>query len=102
VVECDKFEKGVGAVFRNAWEHVEVLQTSDLPLLVGHIADTMQATLDQPEVIQALGAAQDLHQRQEVLVFYYLFGLMKRIEDIGESRYFNILVTLPGISGTTS
>jgi hypothetical protein len=85
-VECDKFEKGLGSIFRNAWQHVEVLQTTDLPALVNHIGDTLQASLDLPEVMDALGAAGDLHQRQEVLVFYYLLGLMKHIEDIGESR----------------
>lgn len=86
VAECDKFEKGLGSIFRNAWQHVEVLQTTDLPLLLNHIADTFQATLDLPNIVNALIATGDIHQRQEVLVFYYLFGLMKHIEDLGESR----------------
>lgn len=84
--ECDKFEKGLGSIFRNAWQHVEVLQTTDLPLLLTHIAETLQAALDLPEIMDALILAGDLHQRQEVLVFYYQLGLLKHIEELGESR----------------
>lgn len=29
-VECDKFERGLGVILRNAWSHVEALQTTDL------------------------------------------------------------------------
>ena len=65
---------------------MEVLQTTDLPALITHIADTLQAALEMPEVMEALGAAGDLHQRQEVLVFYYLLDLMRHMEEIGESR----------------
>jgi hypothetical protein len=86
VAECDKFEKGLGSIFRNAWQHVEVLQTTDLTQLVNHIADTLQASLELPEIMDTLSTAGDLHQRQEVLVFYYLLGVMKHIEEIGESR----------------
>ena len=65
---------------------MEVLQTTDLPALITHIADTLQAALEMPEVMEALGVAGDLHQRQEVLVFYYLLDLMRHMEEIGESR----------------
>lgn len=71
---------------RNAWLHVEVLQTTDLPALMNHIADVFEAALELPKVIEALVKQGDLHQRQEVLVFYYLFGVLKHIEDIGEHR----------------
>ena len=84
--ECDKFEKGVGVVMRNAWQHVEVLQTTDLPALLNHISDVLDATLAMPEVIEPLLKQQDIHQRQEVLIFYYLNGLLRHIEDISESR----------------
>ncbi len=86
VNECDKFEKGLGTIMRNAWLHVEVLQTTDLPALINHIADVLEAALELPRVIDALVKQGDLHQRQEVLVFYYLFGVIKHIEDIGEHR----------------
>lgn len=84
--ECDKFEKGIGTMFRNAWQHVEVLQTTDLPLLINHIADTMKAALELTDLMDTLAAKGDLHQRQEVLVFYYLHGMMKHAEDIREHR----------------
>ncbi len=86
VNECDKFEKGLGTIMRNAWLHVEVLQTTDLPALMNHIADVFEAALELPKVIETLVKQGDLHQRQEVLVFYYLFGVLKHIEDIGEHR----------------
>ena len=76
-----------------------MLQTTDIHQLVTHIADTLQASLDLPEIVEALGQAGDLHQRQEVLVYYYLLGLMKHIEEIGESRWIlcliNILIIIP-------
>lgn len=31
------FEKGMGTVLRNAWTHIEALQTTDIPLLVDYI-----------------------------------------------------------------
>jgi hypothetical protein len=86
-VECDKFEKGVGVMMKNAWQHVEVLQTTDLPALIQHIASVLEAALSMPEVIGPLAKRNDLHQRQEVLVFHYLNGLFRHIEDIREHRY---------------
>lgn len=71
---------------RNAWLHVEVLQTTDLPALIAHIADVFEAALDMPQVMEELVRQDDLHQRQEVMVFYYLYGVIKHIEDIGEHR----------------
>lgn len=85
-VECDKFEKGVGVVMRNAWQHVEVLQTTDLPALINHIADVLEATSAMPEIIEPLLKQNDIHQRQEVLVFYYLNGLIKNLGEISELR----------------
>mmetsp|Transcript_14390 Transcript_14390/g.31516 ORF Transcript_14390/g.31516 Transcript_14390/m.31516 type:complete len:264 (+) Transcript_14390:363-1154(+) len=88
---CDKFEKGLGTILRNAWQHVEVLQTTDLPALIHHIADTFEAALATREVVVALGEGGDLHQRQEVLVYYYLDGMMRRVEDIREGRIMPII-----------
>jgi hypothetical protein len=84
--ECDKFEKGLGTVMRNAWQHVEVLQTTDIPALINHIADVLEATLENPEIIEPLLKLHDIHQRQEVLVFYYLNGLVRHLDDISELR----------------
>lgn len=33
----DAFEKGMGIVLRNAWTHIEALQTTDIPLLVHYV-----------------------------------------------------------------
>lgn len=89
--ECDKFEKGLGVVFKNAWQHVEVLQTSDLPALVNHIADVLDAALEEPQIIEDLTKKGDLHTRQEVLVFYYLHDICKHSEDIREERVMPIM-----------
>lgn len=35
----DAFEKGMGIVLRNAWNHTEALQTTDIPLLVQYISE---------------------------------------------------------------
>ncbi|RYG66323.1 hypothetical protein EON64_10025 [archaeon] len=86
VVECDKFEKGVGVIMKNAWQHVEVLQTTDLPALIHHIAAVLEGALALPEVMDTLLKKNDVHQRQEVLVFYYLNGLFRHVEDIREHR----------------
>ena len=42
-IKSDQFEKSVGILLKNAWLHVELLQTSDVTLLVRHIADVLQA-----------------------------------------------------------
>lgn len=84
--ECDKFEKGLGSILRNAWSHVEVLQTTDLAALVNYIADVLLYMSESPEVVENFVRSGDIHQRQEVVIFYYLADLFKRIEDVGESR----------------
>lgn len=84
--ECDKFEKGLGSIMRNAWQHVEVLQTTDLPALVHHIADVLTAANDMPDIIDSYIRQGDLHQRQELMVFHYMNGLFGHIEDIREHR----------------
>mmetsp|Transcript_4239 Transcript_4239/g.6950 ORF Transcript_4239/g.6950 Transcript_4239/m.6950 type:complete len:315 (+) Transcript_4239:78-1022(+) len=92
VQNCDKFEKGIGAIFRNAWQHVEVLQTTDLPALLNHIAETLRAAVDStPALTLSLAEAGDLHQRQEVLVFYYLDGIMKHVDAVREERVMPIM-----------
>jgi hypothetical protein len=86
VAECDKFEKGVGVIMKNAWQHVEVLQTTDLPALAHHLATVLEAMLALPEFIEPLLKKSDVYQRQEVLVFYYLNKLFRHVEDIHEHR----------------
>ena len=84
--ECDKFERGLGIILRNAWSHVEALQTSDLTGLINHIADVIEGALESPDVLKFHCITGDLHQRQEIVVFYYLFDVMRHLDEIGESR----------------
>lgn len=76
----------MGTTLRNAWLHVEVIQTTDLTALLNHIVNVIDAANDLPIVMGTLVAQGDLHQRQEVLVFYYVSGLIRHIEEIGENR----------------
>ena len=85
-VECDKFERGLGIILKNAWSHVEALQTSDLTGLMNHIADVLEGALESPEVLRFHCKAGDLHQRQEIVVFYYLFDVMRHLDEISEGR----------------
>ena len=59
--ECDKFERGLGVVLRNAWMHVEAIQTSDLSSLITHIADTLENSLEVEEDLMAHCAAGDVN-----------------------------------------
>ena len=71
---------------RNAWSHVEVLQTTDIPALLNYIADIFETSIEMNEnVIQFLQNG-DLHQRQELMVVYYLNSILKHVDDINEHR----------------
>lgn len=65
---------------------MEVLQTTDLYALINHVANVLQGALDVPEEFEALKKLGDLHQRQEVMVYYYLAGIFKHLDDIKEDR----------------
>ena len=81
------FEKGVGTVLRNAWTHIEALQTTDIPALANYISDVLEfATLHSNRVIDPYLRTNDLHQRQEVVVFDYMIGIFKSLAQIEESR----------------
>mmetsp|Transcript_27220 Transcript_27220/g.40647 ORF Transcript_27220/g.40647 Transcript_27220/m.40647 type:complete len:304 (+) Transcript_27220:136-1047(+) len=91
LAKLEGFEKGLGTVLRNAWRHVEALQTTDVPLLVGYIGDVLQDAVAHPELLEAHAKAGDLHQRQEVIVLYYLAGLLAQIDELGEDRVMPLL-----------
>lgn len=86
IVQCDKFEKGVGTVLRNAWNHVEAIQTTDLFSLTNHISDVIDSALHHPDIIANYCQNGDIHQRQEIMIFYYLFCMLKNVEEIREDR----------------
>lgn len=44
----DKFEMGAGAVVKNAWQHSEAMQITDLYVLLNHIADVLEFAIDNP------------------------------------------------------
>lgn len=83
---CDKYEKGIGTVLRNAWLHVEVLQTTDIAALINHIFEVLLAANEMMDIVDGLCKQGDIHQRQEVLVFYYMYGVVKHLDDLGEYR----------------
>lgn len=85
--ECDKFEKGLGVILRNAWQHIEVQQTTDVHAVVEHIAAVLSANLQQNNIVHDLMRTSDVYQRQEMLVFQYMHDLLKNVEEIRESRY---------------
>eukprot|EP00611_Tribonema_gayanum_P021977 TRINITY_DN4333_c0_g1_i1.p1 TRINITY_DN4333_c0_g1~~TRINITY_DN4333_c0_g1_i1.p1 ORF type:complete len:262 (+),score=85.76 TRINITY_DN4333_c0_g1_i1:250-1035(+) len=84
----DKFEKGMGCMLRNAWNHVEALQTTDLPALVNHITTVFSDAADSPERVAQLT---DITTRQEVLCMYYLHGMVGQMEEMSEERVMPML-----------
>lgn len=81
--KSDRFEKCLGIILKNVWVHVEALQTTDLVVLIRHIASVMEGVSDSPEIVQSLS---DLGHRQEVLVYHYLYDMLVRVDDIKEER----------------
>lgn len=88
----------MGVLLRNAWSHIEAVQTTDLPCLIHHIAFVLKHALSDDGYMNAiLGAndgscssadpfGDDFHQRQETLVFYYIYYLMRVMGEIDEDR----------------
>jgi hypothetical protein len=84
---CDKFEKGLGVVLRNAWSHVEAVQTTDIQALINHIGDVLDYAVASPEYMQQCDDKGDLAMRQEVVVFYYLIAVLNRLDELHEDRF---------------
>lgn len=78
-------------MLRNAWNHLEALQTTDLPELVNYICDVLCAILDSPTSASIIFQLSDVSERQEILVFAYLAILMKNLERIAEGTLMSIL-----------
>ena len=85
-VQCDKFEKGLGVVLRNAWNHVEAIQTTDLYALMIHVAEVLQSSLNHADIMEGYCNKEDLHQRQEVLIYWYLNCILIHVDNIHEDR----------------
>ena len=95
--KMDKFEKGMGLMLRNAWQHVEAVQTTDLPVLIHYIASVLGEAADADAGsggrarVARLSAANDLHERQEVMVLHYLRGLCTRADDLNGLRFMEVV-----------
>lgn len=87
----DKFEKGLGVVLKNAWQHVEAVQTTNIQLLMNHIGDVLDHTLIDSRHIESLISKGDVHQRQEVMIFYYIVAVMRQLDFIQQDRVVTIL-----------
>ena len=103
-----KFERGLGVTLRNAWEHVEALQTTDLPLLILHMSQVLVDGIARADYYCSEAAAaaaaktgaagggggssseksRVFENTQEHLVVHYLKHLFRRMcdEDIEEDR----------------
>lgn len=84
--QCDKFEKGLGVILRNAWNHVEAIQTTDIYALMNYTADTLQSSLRYPAFMEVYCKSEDLHQRQETLIFWYLNCILLHVDSVQEER----------------
>ncbi|CAM9915068.1 unnamed protein product, partial [Ectocarpus sp. 8 AP-2014] len=82
----NSFEKGMGTVLRNAWTHVEALQTTDIPLLVEYVTGVYRDAADNPGAVEDMSLRGDLAGRQEIVCLSYLRGLVSRLSDYEEGR----------------
>lgn len=91
IEKCDKFEKGLGVVLRNAWQHVEAVQTTDVQTLVHYIGDVLQHSAADPAFTIRCIEKGDVHLRQEVMVFHYIVALMRQLPHLQEDRVVPLL-----------
>ena len=82
----DKFEKGLGVVLKNAWSHVEAIQTTDLPLLIDYCSQVVKFGLENKDFVSTRVEDKSLCERQEVVVMHYIMDLMNQVDEIGEDR----------------
>jgi hypothetical protein len=84
--DLEKFEKGMGIVLRNAWKHIEALQSTDILLLISYIGEVISQDSQDEERIANLFRIEDLEDRQELLVIQYLYDILTNVDDVGEDR----------------
>ena len=83
-----KFEIGTGVTIKNAWLHIEALQTTDLPMLIEYVCTVISMANEKPDRL-ALGFDDDdkRDELQEKIFPYYILALCKGMEDsIEENR----------------
>ncbi|GMI00144.1 hypothetical protein TrST_g4289 [Triparma strigata] len=86
VSKMDKFEMGLGVVLRNAWTHVEAVQTTDIPLLIGYCEEVLKFGLENKEFVQKRANDDTFGRRQEILTMHYIAGLIQQVDEVGEDR----------------
>ena len=90
--ECDKFEQGLGTVLYNAWNHTEALQTTDLPSLLGHLGDVLEAGLEDGGAwLRTVARSGQVHKNQEGMAFLYILNVMKQLDCMDEERVMPIM-----------
>mmetsp|Transcript_39199 Transcript_39199/g.73091 ORF Transcript_39199/g.73091 Transcript_39199/m.73091 type:complete len:318 (+) Transcript_39199:46-999(+) len=78
--KCIQFEECLGTLLRKAFVHVETLQLMDIPLLIEHCVEVLQACFST--LGESLGDA----RLQETVVLYYFAALMKHAEALNNSE----------------
>ena len=86
MIECDKFEFGLGGVLRACWIHVEGIQTTDLSELFQYINDVLSYAISSTTILADLHSTGNLLKSQEVLVITYIGQILRHIEILRESR----------------
>ena len=81
-----KFEKGLGIVLKNAWTHVEALQTTDLTALLHHVADVFEFALVENGTVDIIISKYNFQFLQEIICYSYLKNIFEFINELGESR----------------
>lgn len=73
-------------VLRNAWNHVEAVQTTDIQALINHIGDVLDFGVSNEDYVLQCHEKGDLAMRQEIMVYYYLIAVLNRLDELHEDR----------------
>lgn len=82
----ESFEHSMGMLLSCAFKSVESLQTIDMPLLLEHVKDVLQAFNTRDD--QPTG---DLEKRQESLVISYINSIFRYLEELPEDRIMELV-----------
>ena len=60
----------------------------DIPALVAHISDVLEFVVQNSDYLEKnMLERNDIHQKQEIIVYYYLCGLLTALSHMDENRY---------------
>lgn len=82
------FETGLVLLLKNAWLHCEAIQTTDIHLLVKYISSVMDLSCNRPDLV----SQKKFQHSSELMIVYFIMGLMKWIDDLGESRVMPLMI----------